>query len=583
MNLVFSFEELGSALAFDAAWFTPVCVRHSFIKDAAGGWSAMLGEFLKLLLVSPLGMSTAGAALQIGGESVTIFAHLHRLLSDGDGLRAALQWNGANGTKPCWRHYNVYKKAFGLGEASASDAVASVSDAVSDPDAGGIGYVDITCSQPHRFCAWSESEFRTAIDTCVEALRMHAEGCMSRQALEDVQAGLGFKATAEGMLADAALRPHLRSQEMVRYDWLHTFLADGVVNRAAWSLLGACEQHGVATQKDVFNMLRENWQFPLHRRSKGSTRHAKYHHSANTPPSPTPSPIPPASPPASVSISPGCDLWHLFNNWGRDANSESDTVKAGASDMLSLYSLLRHWCVVSLRGAHVVRDQRDAYLAACSAVDTILQAKRGGIGLADAGRRLRLHMAKHLPLLVKARGEQAVRPKHHWAFDIADQLCSDSFVFDCFVVERLHLRVKACAEHIKNTRRVEWSVLSNAVNTHVRDASKMRVKDGLVGHVARMGRFPSASISDNCQVKELRCSVGDFVMNCETCGQVVACCVEEGEIFVVADELQELSKLSQQSGVWAPIASRQVWRAAELSEVAAWQANADGTFLIVRM
>ena len=230
----------------------------------------MLGEFLKFLLMSPLGMSTAGAALEIGGESVTIFACLHRLLSDGDGLRAAMQWNGAKGTKPCWRHYNVYKKDFGLGEASASDAVASVSDAVApDPDAGGIDYVDITCSQPHRFCAWSESEFRVAIGTCVEALRMHAEGSMSGKALEDVQAGLGFKAAAQGMLADAALRPHLRSQEMIRYDWLHTFLADGVVNRAAWSLLGACEQHGIATQKDVCNMLRENWHFPQHRRSKG--------------------------------------------------------------------------------------------------------------------------------------------------------------------------------------------------------------------------------------------------------------------------------------------------------------------------
>ena len=90
--------------------------------------------------------------------------------------------------------------------------------------------------------------------------------------------------------------------------------------------------------------------------------------------------------------------------------------------MLSLYSLLRHWCVVSLRDAQLVRDQRDAYLAACSAVDTILEAKRGIIGLAAAGRRLWRFITTHLSLHVKARGEQAVRPKHHWAFDIADQL-----------------------------------------------------------------------------------------------------------------------------------------------------------------
>ena len=54
-----SLEELGSALALNIAWCAPMCVRHSFIREAAGGRSAMLGEFLKFLLISPSGMSTA--------------------------------------------------------------------------------------------------------------------------------------------------------------------------------------------------------------------------------------------------------------------------------------------------------------------------------------------------------------------------------------------------------------------------------------------------------------------------------------------------------------------------------------------
>ena len=83
------------------------------------------------------------------GESAAIVASLHRRLSGGGGLRAALQWNGASGT-----HYDVYQNAISLGGASAFDAVASVPDALaSGPDGGGIDYVEITCSQPRRFCA----------------------------------------------------------------------------------------------------------------------------------------------------------------------------------------------------------------------------------------------------------------------------------------------------------------------------------------------------------------------------------------------------------------------------------------------
>ena len=83
------------------------------------------------------------------GESAAIVASLHRRLSGGGGLRAALQWNGASGA-----HYDVYQNAISLGGASAFDVVASVPDTLaSGPDDGGSDYVEITCSQPRRFCA----------------------------------------------------------------------------------------------------------------------------------------------------------------------------------------------------------------------------------------------------------------------------------------------------------------------------------------------------------------------------------------------------------------------------------------------
>jgi hypothetical protein len=39
-----------------------------------------------------------------------LFARLTNLLSDGDGLRMAFDWKGASSLKPCFKHYNVFKK-----------------------------------------------------------------------------------------------------------------------------------------------------------------------------------------------------------------------------------------------------------------------------------------------------------------------------------------------------------------------------------------------------------------------------------------------------------------------------------------
>ena len=140
-----SLEELGSALALNIAWCAPMCVRHSFIREAAGGRSAMLGEFLKFLLISPSGMSTAwgsaGARKVRVPRSLQVYIGVCRV-----GAACAQRCSGMARAGPT--------TMYSLGGASAFDVVASVPDTLaSGPDDGGIDYVEITCSQPRRFCA----------------------------------------------------------------------------------------------------------------------------------------------------------------------------------------------------------------------------------------------------------------------------------------------------------------------------------------------------------------------------------------------------------------------------------------------
>ena len=92
MNLSFSFAELGPSILYhDCVWFTPIVGQASKLALVSGGWSRMLRDFLQIQLLSPGGLETAGVPSEILGSPCLLFARVGAMLSDGDGLRIALQ------------------------------------------------------------------------------------------------------------------------------------------------------------------------------------------------------------------------------------------------------------------------------------------------------------------------------------------------------------------------------------------------------------------------------------------------------------------------------------------------------------
>ena len=111
MVLSFTFLELGQdAISSGLGWMTPIVVRNRILRDIAGGWPNLLRRFLRRILTSPDGLAVAGMPIVLAdGTSLPLFANLACLLSDGEGLRAGLDWKGHASLKPCLRHYNVWK------------------------------------------------------------------------------------------------------------------------------------------------------------------------------------------------------------------------------------------------------------------------------------------------------------------------------------------------------------------------------------------------------------------------------------------------------------------------------------------
>ena len=137
--------------------------------------------------------------------------------------------------------------------------------------------------------------------------------------------------------------------KVLRYDWAHAFLQDGVLGSDAWQLIeaacgargavgapasgGRCcwwwwfrcclgcpmlvvlvgrgsqaaEKHSVFSQRDIHTFLSENWMYSRSSREKQR------------------------------------DLVRLFSEPGRKANAESKSIKASMDELLGLYGLLRHF------------------------------------------------------------------------------------------------------------------------------------------------------------------------------------------------------------------------------------------------
>jgi hypothetical protein len=111
MVLSFSFVELGQvALSCGSAWMIPVVMRTSTINQVDGGMSNVMRVFLRRLLLGPEGLATVGVPLLINGQHTMLFASVAAMLADGDGHRQVWNWRGAGSLKPCFVHFNTWKK-----------------------------------------------------------------------------------------------------------------------------------------------------------------------------------------------------------------------------------------------------------------------------------------------------------------------------------------------------------------------------------------------------------------------------------------------------------------------------------------
>ena len=525
MNVSFTFVELGrDAMWHEDLWITPVCVRHTMIAKVASGFSAMLRRYLRLQLLGANGLTTSGVPLMLHGQPFLLFASLRYIIADGEGLKLGLGWKGANAVKPCFKHWNVVSKR---------SHIATVADS----------FVDICCSNPAHFARLSDGELNHAIDMLLEALNRVGSGEMTKTNLDKLQKSIGFAPTPTGLLADLDLRHLVPVTKVFLYDWVHTLLQDGVMQEECFRLITSVSHLGVSMQT-LQAFMQEDWRFPASSSAKSKSLH------------------------------------HIFDV---RRVPDQNRLKSTASEMLGAYGLMRHFVEVRIPEHESIAAAMASFKAACAVMDVIKATNYGRIPLADAPQLMRVAVTDFMSKHSHAYGREYVRPKHHWLFDIADQWEGTSLIVDCFIIERLHLRMKAVADKITNTNQYERTVTASIMNAQLRRLEEAVINDGLQGRTAmvRLDGVPLV-VSDTVSLGGIHISVNDLVLKDAHAGFVIACAREGSDLFAVVKKLVFARQVSDHSSEWRLTPGVAVWRVADLHLPLAWKGDGD-SWLVIRM
>lgn len=211
-----------------------------------------------------------------------------------------------------------------------------------------------------------------------------------------------------------------------------------------------------------------------------------------------------------------------------------------------------------------------------------MRTKRGQVMPKEAGGKLRATLVRHLQVHKDLYGDEHIKPKNHWLLDCADFLEKDTFLFDAFVVERLHLRARAVADNACRLDRFEVTVLQGLVNAQCHAARQQNAGPTLFGKAYELPGVVGCKMARRVEAHGVFVTTEDIVMCCGQFGLVLACLLENQNGFVLVAELPMLRRVTATCVVCqATGAKREIWPLSDIDQCSAWRLADGGTTRVI--
>ena len=373
--------------------------------------------------------------------------------------------------------------------------------------------MEITCCDHRLLHKTTPEEFQHSCDLVAAAHARHREGQISGALLENILKTEGMNYVPGGLAYDSRLRG-LGFFETITMDWVHTWLQDGVFTVEAALIVRA---HGAAsTPERLRTFLQLPWSFPKAMESKGKL------------------------------------LWKIFSKHRLDSNDEVDKVRASASELLGLYSLLRHFFATQVDDDPALQPNLDSFQACCDVLDCILAAKKHLVSPREVADTLRAKIARFMRLHLACYGSDYIKPKHGWQWAIPEHFHRDDHVWDAFIIERLHLLVKETGHRVRGgVTAMERYVLSGVLN------SQMGSLQTLHGNCCFLDEspyecdgLPNTTFGRAILVWGMRLHAGDIVFHGSTAAKLCLFALEDNEFHAIVEVFDEESVVTPSVKIW---------------------------------
>lgn len=200
----------------------------------------------------------------------------------------------------------------------------------------------------------------------------------------------------------------------------------------------------------------------------------------------------------------------------------------------------------------------------------------------QAADALETAMSSFLRKHSECYGDTYMKPKHHWACDLAEQFRRDMAVLDAFVIERQHLLVKSIAEHVRNTATYESSVLSGIVNLQIARATDFRPGCRLNGVRRNLAEIPGVAVADTAEVNSFTVSAKDIAFRGTQAAIVVACAEDCVGVWLFVSPMGHVEQITRHAMRVAATSELAVWRPTEVHQALAWREEPSGQWVVIR-
>lgn len=407
--------ELGPKLCHQELWCTLASIETSVSKLVPAQLASLTRLIVRDMLVGPRAVNTAGIVLPVGpnGRHELIRLHYHATLADEEALSSMMGLKGSGGISPCaLRCWCVNKER----QADRENGILSLTER-------GGPVVDVTCCRKDDIVLKRDKD---VWDDCA-FLEQHA----ADENFKELESCVGINFHADGILFARELRPAgFKPSASHRYDPLHIVFSNGLL------------------PAEIMLFMKEA------RRQTG-----KYfgHFRAY------------AAEGVGWQSAGNANVLAAFSAHREKASDA--TLKAGASELLAAYPVLRQWVLKEFIGIPAMRAALRSLLLLLDVSDIVVEAATcpplQDAAVMDLAAHLDTAAFLYLEAFVNAHGRELMKHKHHELIHLADQLRRDKRLLWCFTAERKHIIAKAVMAHNRSLRSFAYGTIARMLVSQI--------------------------------------------------------------------------------------------------------------------